>query len=204
MSSSPPVRRPAPVSGTALDERVRALLDQGEARDAAALAIRELGPQVLGYLAAMLRSESDAREVFSQFAEDLWKGLPGFRGESSLRGWAYRIAWHASARFARDPYRQRGRRLETSEASILAEEVRTARGEEAWRSDRMQEIRARLDPDEQTLLILRVSRGLSWREVAHVLSAEAGEPTSEAALRKRFERLKEKLGILAREGGLIE
>jgi len=192
------------MSDMTLDKRVRALLDQGRTRDAAALAIRELCPPVLGYLTALLRNDSDAREVFSQFAEDLWKGLPGFRGESSLRGWAYRIAWHASARFARDPYRQRGRRLDTSEASRLAEEVRTAVGEEAWRSERLQEIRARLDPDEQTLLILRVNRGLSWREVAHVLSVETGEPASEATLRKRFERLKEKLGTLAREVGLIE
>ncbi len=173
------------MSDMTLDKRVRALLDQGRTRDAAALAIRELGPPVLGYLTALLRNDSDAREVFSQFAEDLWKGLPGFRGESSLRGWAYRIAWHASARFA-------------------PEEVRTAVGEEAWRSERLQEIRARLDPDEQTLLILRVNRGLSWREVAHVLSVETGEPASEATLRKRFERLKEKLGTLAREVGLIE
>src|SRR5512142_300724 len=100
-----------------LDDRVKALLAEGRQGDAAAEALKALGPQVLGYLAAVLRSEADAHEVFSQFAEDLWKGLPGFRGEASLRAWAYRVAWHASARWLRDPYRQRGRRLETSEAS---------------------------------------------------------------------------------------
>ena len=34
--------------------------------------------------------------------------------------------------------------------------------------DQVSRLRERLEPDEQTLLILRVDRALSWREVAHV------------------------------------
>ena len=188
-----------------LERRVQSLLAQERHREAASLAIKELGPQVLGYLAAILRSEADAYEVFSQFAEDLWRGLPTFRGEASLRGWAYRVAWHASARFVRDPYRQRGRRLETSEASRLAEEIRSGMAaEQHWRADRLMQLRETLDAEEKTLLILRVDRGLSWRDVAQVLAAEGEEPPAEATLRKRFERLKEKLGRAAREQGLID
>ncbi len=188
-----------------LDARVNELLAEKQYAEAASATIRQLGPQVLGYLAAILHSEADAREVFSQFAEDLWKGLPGFRGESSLRGWAYRIAWHASARFARDPYRCRGRRLETTEASRIAEEIRSAVApEQSWRSQRVAELRDMLEPEERALLILRVDRGLSWREVAVALAEEDESPPSEAALRKRFERLKEKLGRAAKEQGLID
>jgi RNA polymerase sigma-70 factor (ECF subfamily) len=190
--------------GMTLDARVRALLTGGRCSDAAALAIRELGPQVLAYVSSLVRSESDAREIFAQFAEDLWKGLPQFRGEASLRGWAYRIAWHATARYARDPYRQRGRRLETHEASALAAEVLTTVGQEAWCADRIATLRAGLAPDDQTLLILRVNRGLSWREVAHVMAEDGRPPPTEATLRKRFERLKSKLGKAAREQGLLE
>ena len=190
--------------GLSLDARVKELLAAGRHSDAAADAIRTLGPEVLSYLASLLRNDADAAEVFSQFAEDLWKGLSGFRGESSLRGWAYRIAWHACARFARDPYRQRGRRLETSEASRLAGEVRSTLLGDAWRHERMAQLRDALTPEEQTLLILRVDRGLSWREVAEVLAEDGTPPASEAALRKRFERLKEKLGKAARDEGLID
>src|SRR3990172_430291 len=187
-----------------LETRVQALVGEGRVREAASTAIRQLGPQVLSYLSALLRSEADAREVFSQFTEDLWKGLPGFRGESSLRGWAYRIAWHASARFVRDPFRQRGRRLETSEASRLAEEVRSSMGADAWRTERVAQLREVLTPEEQTLLILRVDRGLSWREVALVFADESGTAPNEAALRKRFERLKGKLAEAARSRGLLD
>ncbi|HTP28061.1 MAG TPA: sigma-70 family RNA polymerase sigma factor [Anaeromyxobacteraceae bacterium] len=185
------------------ETRVKALLARGLFNDAASLAICELGPQVLSYLHALLRSEADANEVFSQFAEDFWKGLPGFRGDASVRAWAYRIAWHASARFVRDPFRQRGRRLETNEASRLAGEVKSA-PEHAWRSERVAQLREALDPEEKTLLILRVDRGLSWHDVALVLGEESAAPPREATLRKRFERLKEKLSKAAREQGLID
>ena len=58
----------------------------------------DYGPQILGYLTSILRNDADAAEVFSQFTEDLWRGLPGFRGECPVRVWAYRLAWHAAAR----------------------------------------------------------------------------------------------------------
>jgi len=71
------------------------------------------------------------------------------------------------------------------------------------RADRLLKLRESLDREEQTLLILRVDKAMAWEDVAEVLRAD-GDPATPAALRKRFERLKEKLGRLAREQGLIE
>ena len=178
-------------------------LDRGDLRGAATRAMQAYGPQVLGYLVAVLRDEDNAREVFSQFAEDLWKGLPRFRRECSFRAWAFKLAWHAASRFHRDPYRQRGRRLVTSDASRLAASIAPDSSfRPGGRSERMIKLREALDPEEQTLLILRLDKDLAWEEVSHVLSSH-GEPVAPAALRKRFERLKEKLARLAREQGLI-
>jgi RNA polymerase sigma-70 factor (ECF subfamily) len=188
-----------------LEPRILALLDGGDLSGAATEALRGYGPQVLGYLTAVLRDEDDAHDVFSQFAEDLWRGLPGFRRESSVRTWAFRLAWHAASRYARDPYRRRHRPILTTEASRIAEQVRSTLSTYApgGRADRLLTLRASLDREEQTLLILRVDKAMPWEDVAEVLRAD-GEPATPAALRKRFERLKEKLGRLAREQGLIE
>jgi RNA polymerase sigma-70 factor (ECF subfamily) len=188
-----------------LEARITALLDADDLAGAATEALRGYGPQVLGYLTAVLRDDDDARDVFSQFAEDLWRGLPGFRRESAVRTWAFRLAWHAASRFARDPYRRRGRPMLSTEASKIAEEVRSTMSTYApgGRADKLSRLRQSLDPEEQTLLILRVDKGMSWDEVSEVLRAE-GSDTTPVALRKRFERLKEKLGRLAREQGLIE
>jgi RNA polymerase sigma-70 factor (ECF subfamily) len=188
-----------------LEPRILALLDAGDVSGSATEALRGYGPQVLGYLTAVLRDEDDAHDVFSQFAEDLWRGLPGFRRESSVRTWAFRLAWHAASRYARDPYRKRHRPILTSEASKIAEQVRSTMStySPGGRADRLLKLRESLDREEQTLLILRVDKAMAWEEVADVLRTD-GEPATTAALRKRFERLKEKLGRLAREQGLIE
>lgn len=188
-----------------LEPRILALLDAGDVSGSATEALRGYGPQVLGYLTAVLRDEDDAHDVFSQFAEDLWRGLPGFRRESSVRTWAFRLAWHAASRYARDPYRKRHRPILTSEASKIAEQVRSTMSTylPGGRADRLLKLRESLDREEQTLLILRVDKAMAWEEVAEVLRTD-GEPATAAALRKRFERLKEKLGRLAREQGLIE
>jgi len=186
------------------EDRAGALLEAGDARGAAEAIVRDHGPQILGYLASILRNDADAADVFSQFTEDLWRGLPGFRGECPIRVWAYRLAWHAAARHLRDPYRARGRRLETTELSRIAEEVRSSvlLGRREARQRSIDKLRARLAPEEQTLLVLRLDRGLSWREVATVI-AEDGAAADETALRKRFERLKDKLTEMAREEGLL-
>ena len=181
-------------------------LDRGDHAGAATLVVREYGPQLLGYLCSVLRSEADAGEVFSMFSEDLWRGLPGFRRECPVRVWCYRLAWHAAARFLRDPYRGRGRRLETTELSRLVDEVRSSvfLGRDQARQATLDRLREGLSPDERTLLVLRVDRGLAWGEVALVLGDEGGVPVEESALRKRFERLKEKLAERARLEGLLE
>jgi RNA polymerase sigma-70 factor (ECF subfamily) len=189
-----------------LEARCLEALDRGDPAGAATLVVRELGPQLLGYLCSVLRSEADAGEVFSMFSEDLWRGLPGFRRECPLRVWCYRLAWHAAARFLRDPYRGRGRRLETTELSRLVGEIRSSvfLGRDQARQATLDRLREGLGPEERTLLVLRVDRGLSWGEVALVLGDERGAPVEEPALRKRFERLKEKLAERARQEGLLE
>jgi RNA polymerase sigma-70 factor (ECF subfamily) len=182
-----------------LEEAVGRHLDKGELSEAATAAIRGYGPEILGYLAAILRDDDAAAESFSRFAEDLWKGLPGFKRKASMRTWAYRVAWNAAQDTIADAFRRRGRRLDTSEMSQLAVSVRSSSAEflaDAAKA-RLQALRANLQPDEQTLLVLRLNRGLAWSEVAEVLST-AEEQLDPAAVRKRYERLKEKLRKLAR------
>jgi RNA polymerase sigma-70 factor (ECF subfamily) len=189
-----------------VESRCLEALDRGDHAGAATLVVREYGPQLLGYLCSVLRSEADAGEVFSMFSEDLWRGLPGFRRECPVRVWCYRLAWHAAARFLRDPFRGRGRHLETTELSRLVEEIRSSvfLGRDQARQATLDKLRAGLTPDERTLLVLRLDRGLAWAEVALVISEDKGAPVDEAALRKRFERLKDKLAQKAREEGLLE
>jgi len=184
-----------------LEEAVRTLLGAGEADQAVTAVIRELGSEVKGYLCA-LHGEDDGQDVYATWEEGVWKALPSFRFEGSLRSWAFSIAWTASARLYRDGWRRRRVRLATSAASLLpasGASRRSSRLEEAW----LEELRQELDPADHTLLILKLDRGLSYDEISQVLS-RGGRRFTPAALRKRYERLKANLAAEAKRRGFIE
>jgi RNA polymerase sigma-70 factor (ECF subfamily) len=179
---------------SAIDER----LASDDLEGAATLALRAYGRQIHGYLAGLTGDLDEAADVFSQFSEEFWRSLPGFRRESSLRTWAYRLAWRTLLRYRRDPFR-RAVRLDSAALSFLVAEVCSSSTSTARRQarDRVARVRAELAPEERSLLILRIDRGLSWSDVARVMATD-GHPVNEPALRKRFERLKEKVKKLAR------
>src|SRR5258708_33516412 len=97
------------------ESELGALLDRGAFDEAASLAIRRLGPLVLGYLRAVIRDRDDADDAFARFAENLWTSLPGFRRECSLKTWTHRLAWQAAPRILEDPDRRRRDVLPTTE-----------------------------------------------------------------------------------------
>jgi len=186
------------------ESNVRTLLARGDTAAAATVAIRSHGPRVLGYLRSLLKSDDDAKDAFSHFAEALWMNLPCFRGEASLRTWVFRLAWSAAQDLQREPWRRRGRRFATGEASAIADEVWTRSYVRHERDRRkLERLREALSLEERSLLELRIHQELSWVEIAGVLSS-GGEPVQAAALAKRFERVKERLTRLARDEGLIE
>jgi RNA polymerase sigma-70 factor (ECF subfamily) len=166
---------------------------------AATAAILGYGPHVLGYLIALVHDRELGRELFAETCERLWRGLPSFRRDGSFRGWTYRIAWNVAQDHFRHPERRRLRRLATTEISSVVESVRSATPRHLRSSVKsgVAALRAQLSPEEQTLLTLRLDRELGWDEIGGILEAEP------AALRKRFQRLKDKLRTLARASGLL-
>jgi RNA polymerase sigma-70 factor (ECF subfamily) len=186
-----------------LDVEVAPLLAARDFAGATCLVLRRLGPRILNYLRTILRNETDATDAFGQFAENLWRGIASFRGHSSLKVWAFRLAWNAALSLRAEAWRRHVRRLDTAESSQIAEEVRNLtaiRMEHRRRA--IDQLRQELSPEEQTLLSLRLDQDLTWPEIAEVLSA--GEPVDAVTLRKRFERLKERLGAMARERGILD
>jgi len=190
---------------------IRQAFEAGQLERAATVGLELYGRELLGFLIARV-GEQRGHEVFSDVLEDLWRGLPAFEWRSSLRTWLYTLARHALARHARGLRRRRDAPLDTSSAfDAMVERVRseTAAHMQTAVKSRFRELRAQLPEDDQNLLILRVDRHMSWRDLA-VVMCEGEAPTSRedldrhaARMRQRFQQAKARLRALAEAEGLV-
>ncbi|MCU0685858.1 MAG: sigma-70 family RNA polymerase sigma factor [Polyangiaceae bacterium] len=197
--------------GCDLDEQVRHLLEAGDAPRAITLALRQLGPEVFGFIAGVLGRDANADEVFAITSERLWRSLPTFAWRCPLRAWAYIIARNEIARFRSNERRHAIRRVPISELedviAAITTQAHTQRS--VARRERLATFRDELPVDDRALLILRVDRQLSWDDIALAFVDEPAtcsddERKREAArLRKRFQLVKERLAKRARAEGLL-
>lgn len=206
---------PPAADRAALEAEIRRLWEASDMAGAVTSALRGYGPEILGVLLAVTRSEDDAHEAFAQFSEDLWKGIEAFAWRSSFRTWAYSIAHHASVRVRSATHRRAGRNVpisQTSVASHIAAEVRerTLPYLKTDVKDKFAQLREELAPDDQLLLILRVDKQMAWGEIVGILDGEGADKSEQAlkrraaTLRKRFQLLKEQIRARAVAMGLIE
>jgi RNA polymerase sigma-70 factor (ECF subfamily) len=197
-----------------IERQIRAFCGDDEHEKAATLLVETYGREIFRFVLTRVRDEDGASEVFSQFTEDLWRGLRGFRWQCSARTWSYILARHAASRYVADEHRRRQREEPVSRLSILHDVEQKIRTETlaAARTEaktRVAELREQLPLDDQTLLVLRINRGLDWKELARVMidegeAATDGAIEKEAArLRKRFQSIKEKLRQMASDAGLV-
>jgi RNA polymerase sigma-70 factor (ECF subfamily) len=195
------------------DTAIRAALAAQAPHRATELLLEAYGKEILSFLFARLRNTSDAQDAFSAFAEDVWTGLPEFGFRCSVRTWSYTLARNAAARLAASPERRPARNVTLSnlgEISALVDRLRTTTDvfQRTDVKDRFQALREQLSPDDQMLLVLRVDRGLSFRELALAMSGNVELPEADIAreaarLRKAFERVKAELRALAEQAGLL-
>ena len=179
---------------------VRTAIAAGDLRGGATAALKLYGPELFGFLKAMARDDDLGAEAFAQLGEDLWRGLPKFRWDGTLRAWCYALARNALHRLRRDPRRSPARHvgLSAAEVDALAEQLRTATAiyQRTEVKDELRALRDQLDPDDHELLLLRLDRQMSWKDIARVRGGDDDLTARAAALRKRFERVKEKLRAL--------
>jgi RNA polymerase sigma-70 factor, ECF subfamily len=171
---------------------------EGDWPGAAELALRGYGPEIWSCLFRITGDTPTADEVYSQFCEDLWRGLPRFEGRSSFRTWCYRLAHHARARHFDRAHRRHEMRAGSEQFHTVAAQVRS---ETAWylrteAKDRLSQVRESLEPEERELLVLRVENGMAWNEIAEILHGSGSEAEIKRAagtLRMRYNRVKDKI-----------
>jgi RNA polymerase sigma-70 factor (ECF subfamily) len=199
-----------------LERDVRARCLESDFGGASTIALRGYGPEILGFLYVVHPAETDASDAFAEFSEVLWRKLPDFGWESTLRTWAYGIARNVSRALRRNAGRRRRHEAADGDAALdnVAEKVRTETLSylRTKKRSRLQALRDTLPEEDRMLLVLRVDRKLEWSELARVLAEadddappldDAGVVREAARLRKRFQLLKDRLRETARREGLI-
>ena len=197
-----------------METRIKEAHEAGNITEAANLALETYGQEVLGFIVNCVGYSSDSDDIFSLFCVDFWRGLPGFQWRSSLRTWAYSLARNATARHLASPHRRRERNISLSDAPEVfevAEKIRTTTAAylKTTYKKSIRQLRKQLPVSDQMLLVLRVDRNLSWRDIAIVMDGENVSSDedelkkAETRFRKRFERIKDKLKDLAAANGLL-
>jgi RNA polymerase sigma-70 factor (ECF subfamily) len=193
------------------DDRIRAMVSAGDVDRAVTAVVRELGPEVFGFLRGALGSDVDADEVFAAASARVWQSIAAFRWQCSLRTWVYVIARNEIARFADGAKRHNAGRVTPSELDDVVAAVRseTSSALRSEKRNKLQALRDELSVEDRTLLILRIDRDLQWDDIARAFLADdegvAGDEIKREAarLRKRFQLVKTRLTERARQEGLI-
>ncbi|CAN5911823.1 hypothetical protein BH11MYX3_BH11MYX3_24000 [soil metagenome] len=196
---------------TAVEGELRTKVAAGALDDAAGLAISSYGAELLGFLRATSRDDDLADEAFAIASEQLWKHLASFRWEALVRTWFYQLGRNALHQLRVDPRRRRERNLPFSLVTSIEEVHRqpTPAFQRTEVKQALRELRDRLEPLDHELLILRLDRSMSWKDIARALTEDEAEAAGEverraASLRKRYERIKLELRELAIARGLLE
>jgi RNA polymerase sigma-70 factor, ECF subfamily len=144
---------------------------RGDERAAAELVSRHA--QALARFASSFGARDDIDDLVQETFIRAFQSLDGFRGESSFRTWLFTI----ERRLLLDRRRaekRRPSRVEVQEGDASTEydalDVMVA-GEAAHR---VKEAMKRLSPTQREVFALRVSEGLSYREIAEVVGTTEG------------------------------
>jgi RNA polymerase sigma-70 factor (ECF subfamily) len=194
---------------TDAEQRLREAFEAGDVTDALAETVQVYGPEVLGFLVSRLRNQDAANDAFALTCESLCSTIDDFGWRCSMRTWMYKLARTAVSRYQRAPGNRAQYNIALSQVSEIADRLRTQTHNylRTEIKDRFAQLREELEPDDQTLLILRVDRSLDWGEVALVLSDgdldEAEKKRVAARLRQRFQSVKQRLRERAIASGLL-
>jgi len=159
---------------------------------------RNYHARIRRYLARLVgidEAEDLAQEVFLKIN----KSIDGFRGESSIATWVYRIATNAAMDRVRSPAyraRQSGAPVEVSheadEVVVAADDRVSSAEQDAIRSEMsgcVQDLMAQLPENYRTVLVLSETEGMKNSEIAEVLGVSL--ETVKIRLHRARGRLKE-------------
>ncbi len=154
--------------------------------------VRETHGAVYGLALRILGDREEAEDVTQEVYLRVWRGIKGFRGDSSFGTWLYRVAANVALNALKARRRLGGIAAQLPEESWEEEGKVLAKLE----AERLESLISRLPPSQRAVLVLRDIYDLGGEEVARMLGISPG------AVKVRLFRARQRLRELAGgEGG---
>lgn len=139
----------------------------------AATALVERHAPALARFAASFGERDDIEELVQDTFVRAFASLEGFRGESSLRTWLFTILRRLLVDRRRSRRRRRDRvEIQESDAATEYDPLDGMLADETER--RMRDAITRLSPTQREVFTLRVTEGLSYRQIAEIVGTTEG------------------------------
>jgi RNA polymerase sigma-70 factor (ECF subfamily) len=150
------------------------LHDSGRRNAGVSEFIRQFQKPVYYYIRRMVLSHEDADDLTQVVFIKAWKGLDGFRGDSKLSTWLYRIAHNECISFLRSAKRILDvdiAKLEVSLGSALQSDVLFS-GDEI--QAKLQTAIALLPEKQKAVFVMRYYDDLKYEEMAEITGTSVG------------------------------
>ena len=141
----------------------------------------------------IVRNTQDAEEVTQEVFLKVYHKLKGFRLESSLKTWIYRITVNCAINRFKKKAREKNRKDEYYENLNPWQAFNESPAGSHRRKEMIEMFLNILNPDQRVCVVLRSIEGLSYREIAETLRISIN------TVRSRLKRAREKLLSMRKE-----
>ena len=195
------------ISGVRPEEAAILVELRAGSEEAFASLIAQYHQPIYSLVARTIRNPSDAPDLTQEIFLKVFRGIRGFKGDSSLRTWIYRIAVHESSNQRRWWRRHREREVALEAETISASggceglsllDTLASDSESPFDAAAQAEMRCAIEailrevPEPyRTTVVLRDIEGFSYEEVAEILNTQLG--TVKSRLMRGRAHLKRKL-----------
>ena len=162
-------------------------------------ALRQLWTQHAPHIDAVVLRLCGDRDLAADVAQEVWiqifRALPGYRGESQFGTWAHRIAVNRTLNALRKVRRLARVELEIEEGENLIADGAEHESERTFLADSIEQAVQRLAPGARTVFTLHDVEGYTHEEIARELGITPGGSKSQLA--KARAKLRRMLAHLA-------
>ena len=173
------------------EKEIQALIKDGDLRKAFDAIVDVYSERLYWHVRRFTLSHEDADDLVQDIYIKIWNALPGFRGDSQLFTWIWKIATNAALNFVAKAKVRSALALSSysAEADRIIDSDPWFDGDEAQR--KLSKALSRLPSKQRTVFCLRYYDELSYEEISEITGTSVG--ALKASYHFAAERLKEYL-----------